>query len=132
VQLTGHDCLKKLGVTLIAANAPDHFLEDTPTAVLIRQVLGAVAQFEKSSLVAKLKGARDRKKATTGKCEGRKSMLESRPEVVKRAQELAQPQEGTVRGRSLREIASALHAEGFSSATGQPFTAKTVQGMLRR
>jgi DNA invertase Pin-like site-specific DNA recombinase len=36
VQLTGHDCLKRLGVTLIAANAPDHFLEDTPTAVLIR------------------------------------------------------------------------------------------------
>ena len=46
VQLTGHDYLKKLGVTLIAANAPDHFLEGTPTAVLMRQVLGAAAQFE--------------------------------------------------------------------------------------
>jgi hypothetical protein len=44
----------------IKIKTPDHFLEDTPTAVLIRQVLGVVAQFEKASLVAKLKGARDR------------------------------------------------------------------------
>ena len=30
VQLTGHDYLKKLGVTLVAANAPAHFLEAHP------------------------------------------------------------------------------------------------------
>jgi hypothetical protein len=34
----------------------------------VRQVLGAIAQFEKTSLAAKLKAARDRKKATRGKC----------------------------------------------------------------
>ena len=61
VQLAGHDFLKNLGVSLIPATAPDFFLEDTPTAVLVRQVLGAIAQFEKASLVAKLKAARDRK-----------------------------------------------------------------------
>jgi len=31
-----------LGVTLIAANAPDHFRADTPTAVSIRQMLGVL------------------------------------------------------------------------------------------
>jgi hypothetical protein len=37
-------------------------IEDTPTAVLVRQVLGAIAEFEKASLVvARLKAARDRK-----------------------------------------------------------------------
>ena len=45
VQLTGHDFLKSLGVSLIPATAPDFFTEDTPTAVLVRQVLGAIAQF---------------------------------------------------------------------------------------
>jgi DNA invertase Pin-like site-specific DNA recombinase len=65
VQLAGHDYLKKLGVELIPATAPDFFTEDTPTAVLVRQVRGAIAQFEKSSLVAKLKAARDRKIAHT-------------------------------------------------------------------
>jgi hypothetical protein len=34
--------LKARDVTLIAASAPTFFLEDTPTAVLVRQVLGAV------------------------------------------------------------------------------------------
>jgi DNA invertase Pin-like site-specific DNA recombinase len=42
VQLAGHDMLKAKGVTLVAASAPLHFVEDTPTAVLVRQVLGAV------------------------------------------------------------------------------------------
>ena len=44
-------------MTLIPASAPDHFTEDTPTAVLVRQVLGAIAQFDKASTVAKLKAA---------------------------------------------------------------------------
>ena len=34
----------------IPATAPDFFAEDTPTAVLVRQVLGAIAQFEKLPL----------------------------------------------------------------------------------
>ena len=32
------------------------FVEDTPTAVLMRQVLGAFAEFDKTTLVAKLRG----------------------------------------------------------------------------
>jgi DNA invertase Pin-like site-specific DNA recombinase len=68
VQLAGHDYLKNLGVALIPASAPDFFLEDTPTAVLVRQVLGAIAQFDKATLIGKLKAARDRKRAETGKC----------------------------------------------------------------
>ena len=34
---------------LVAASAPTHFIEDTPTAVLVRQVLGAVAEFENTN-----------------------------------------------------------------------------------
>ena len=51
VQLAGHDMLKGLGIAIIPASAPDFFTEDTPTAVLVRQVLGAIAQFEKASAV---------------------------------------------------------------------------------
>jgi DNA invertase Pin-like site-specific DNA recombinase len=78
VQLAGHDHLRKLGVTLIPATAPDFFTEDTPTAVLVRQVLGAIAQFDKATTVAKLKAARDRKIAAGEKCGGRKSYAEAR------------------------------------------------------
>jgi DNA invertase Pin-like site-specific DNA recombinase len=86
VQLAGHDMLKARGVTLIAASAPTHFVEDTPTAVLVRQVPGTVAEFEKTTLVAKLVAARRRKRIATGeKVEGRKSHAEARPDIVKLA-----------------------------------------------
>jgi resolvase-like protein len=49
VQLAGHDMLKDLGLSIIPASAPEFFTEDTPTAILVRQVLGAIAQFEKAS-----------------------------------------------------------------------------------
>jgi DNA invertase Pin-like site-specific DNA recombinase len=88
VQLAGHDHLKSLGVALIPATAPDHFIEDTPTAVLVRQVLGAIAQFEKASTVAKLKAARDRKIAAGEKCGGRRSYAERDPELVSLARQL--------------------------------------------
>src|SRR5215207_3319694 len=66
VQEVGHAMLKERGITLVAADSPDAFLDDTPTAVLIRQVLGAVSQFEKAMLVSNLKGARDRKAKALG------------------------------------------------------------------
>ena len=43
MQETGLRFLQGLGIALIAADSPDAFLDDTPTAVLIRQILGAVA-----------------------------------------------------------------------------------------
>jgi hypothetical protein len=53
--------------------------------VLVRQVLGAIAQFEKASTVAKLKAAPDRKRVATSKCGGRQSHMVARPDMVKLA-----------------------------------------------
>jgi DNA invertase Pin-like site-specific DNA recombinase len=69
VQEVGFAMLLGLGVTLIAADSPASFLDDGPTSKLIRQILGAVAAFDKAMTVAKLKGARDRVRRRTGKCE---------------------------------------------------------------
>jgi DNA invertase Pin-like site-specific DNA recombinase len=52
VQETGFRRLQADGITLIAADKPDSFVDDTPTAVLVRQILGAVAQFDKAMTVA--------------------------------------------------------------------------------
>jgi DNA invertase Pin-like site-specific DNA recombinase len=126
VQLAGHDYLKNLGVALIPASAPDFFLEDTPTAVLVRQVLGAIAQFEKATIVSKLKAARDRKREQTGKCEGRKSYVEANPALVNRAREMS----GQRPRLSLREISAALAAQGFTTPRGLPYSASAVASML--
>jgi DNA invertase Pin-like site-specific DNA recombinase len=130
VQLAGHDMLKARGVTLIAASAPMHFVEDTPTAVLVRQVLGAVAEFEKTTLVAKLAAARRRKRLATGeKVEGRKSHVEAHPEVVKLAKALARkkPKGGRL---SLRAISAEMAVRGVLNERGKPFNPKSVASML--
>ena len=129
VQLAGHDMLKAKGISLIAASAPTFFLEDTPTAVLVRQVLGAIAQFEKAGLVAKLAAARKRKRVANGKCEGRKSLSETRPEVVALAKSLGRkkPKGGQM---SLRAVSAEMAARGILNERGAPFNHKSVASML--
>ncbi len=129
VQLAGHDMLKAKGVTLIAASAPTFFMEDTPTAVLVRQVLGAVAQFEKATTVAKLAAARKRKRIANGKCEGRKSLSETNPEAVALAKSLRRkrPKGGQM---SLRAISAEMAKQGFLNGRGMPFNHKSIASML--
>lgn len=129
VQETGHKLLKDRGVALVAADSPEAFVEDTPTSVMIRQILGVVAEFEKASLVAKLKGARDRKRAATGKCEGAKSYIERDPSLVALAKRLHRyPVDG--RRRSLREVSNELAAAGYLSTAGTPYSPSAVMRMI--
>ena len=128
VQLAGHNMLKNMGIALIPATAPDFFIEDTPTAVLVRQVLGAIAEFEKASTVAKLAVARKRKRETTGKCEGRKSHVELRPDVVKLAKALHRKTKA--KRMSLRAIAAELAADGKLNEHGRPYNQKSIAAML--
>ena len=126
VQLAGHSYLKGLGVELVPTTAPDFFTEDTPTAVLVRQVLGAISQFEKASLVAKLRAARERKVAAGGRGTGRWRYDEARPEVVTLARELHD------QGMSYRKISAALAQRGYVTSKGKPYAASAVQTMLTR
>jgi|SRR5947209_10319377 len=129
VQLAGHDYLKGLGVALIPASAPDFFLEDTPTAVLVRQVLGAIAQFDKATMVAKLKAARDRKRKITGKVEGRKAYIEREGglSLIARVKALRDQRPRL----SLRKIAAELERENHVTAKGNRYSASAIQSMLK-
>ena len=123
--------LIKLGVRVITATGDE--LTDTtdPMKKAMRQIAGAFAELEKARLVAKLRGARERKRAkaesTTldgrGKCEGRKSLAERSPELVKAAHKLND-------GRSLRKIAAALAEQGFVTPSGKEYSATAVKSML--
>jgi DNA invertase Pin-like site-specific DNA recombinase len=124
VQEVGYEMLKERGINLIAADSPSAFLDDGPTATLIRQVLGAVSQFEKAMLVSKLRGARERKKATGVKVEGRKSLAEMYPQAVTLAKQLHGER------YSLREISAELAADGHLNAKGAPFGAQSIANMI--
>lgn len=126
VQETGYQALKAKGIELIAADSPESFVSDTPTAVLIRQILGAVAQFEKTMLVEKLRGARDRKSAKLGRrIEGNpawKAAPERAVKIARAAHERKLP---------LRAIAVELAAKGFLSPSGRQYGPQSVKRMLR-
>jgi DNA invertase Pin-like site-specific DNA recombinase len=133
VQETGYEMLKARGIELIAVDSPDSFVANIPTANLIRQVLGAVSEFEKAMLVEKLRGARERKRRETGKkVGGRKSYAETDGglETIALARNLRRyPVRG--RRRSLRDVAKALAEAGHLSSAGTPYTAAAVSRMLQ-
>ena len=131
VQETGWKRLNADGITLVAADAPDSFVDETPTAVLIWQILGAMAQFDKAMTVAKLRGARERKRRKTGrKVEGRKSHAERDPKMVELARQLHRP-DPNKRPISLRKVSAALAERGYVTRSGEPFSASSVASMLR-
>jgi hypothetical protein len=80
--------------------------------------------------VAKLRGARDRKRATGVKVEGRKSHAELRPEVVSEARRLYRRSPKTGERRSLREISAELASMGYLGATGRSFSPSIVKTMV--
>jgi DNA invertase Pin-like site-specific DNA recombinase len=126
VQETGYQMLKDRGIELVAADAPDSFLSDTPTATFIRQVLGAVAELEKAMLVNKLRGARDRKSVELGRrIEGNPNWVKVIPDTVINAARAAHSQ-----GLSLRQVGVKLAADGFLNQSGRPYAAQSVKRMV--
>ena len=130
VQEVGFAILRELGITLVAADSPASFLDDGPTSKLIRQILGAVSEFDKAMTVAKLKGARDRVRRRQGKCEGRKSYAEREGgrELVALARELHRNPNG--RPHSLRTVAARLAERGYVTPSGRHYSASAVTSML--
>jgi DNA invertase Pin-like site-specific DNA recombinase len=129
VQEVGHAKLRERGIDLIAADNPGSFIDDTPTAKLVRQVLGAISEFDKAMTVAKLRGARERKRREVGKCEGRKSWAEINPDLVREAKRLRR-RSPKGHQRSLRDVATELAKLGFFNQRGAEFSASSVQSML--
>lgn len=121
VQLVGYDMLTEMGITIIAANSPNHFKEDTPTGTLVRQVLGAIAEFEKSQLVHRLKKARDAKAARGEKAVGRKALAEKLdPQVVEDILTLR-----------ARKLSFAMIAKQINAETGLDLNAKQVDRVVK-
>jgi DNA invertase Pin-like site-specific DNA recombinase len=117
--------LQKHGFTLISVAEPDLMATD-PTRILMRQLMGAVAQYDKSQIVLKLRGARMRKRAKEGRCEGRK------PFGYYEGEEAAIARIKTLRadGLGFDRIAERLNAEGVPTRTGRRWHGVVVNRIL--
>ena len=131
VQILGHQKLQELGIQLIAVDSPTAFTEDTPTAELVRSLLGAVSQFEKATVVARLASGRERKKRLTGKGQGRKALTEVHPELQDKARQLRRKCRKTGKRLSYDKVAAALFEQGYATSKGNRYSAATVKGLVQ-
>lgn len=132
VQELGLLLLIKRGVTVYACNGDNLTETNDPMKRAMRQIAGVFAELEKHRLVSKLKAARDRKRASGSKVEGRKSYRERSPEMVALARKLYRRNPRTKERRSLREVAAALEHAGHVASSGRPFSAGAVRRMVKR
>ena len=98
-----------------------------PSVTFMRQILMAVAQYDKASIVRKLKHGREAKKAKTGRCEGRKpfGLLDGEKEVLRELLSMRRA------GYEFDEIASSLNALGMHTRSGHWWTAERVRCVYR-
>jgi DNA invertase Pin-like site-specific DNA recombinase len=119
--------LKQRGVTLISAAEPD--LDSDPGRVLFRQMMGAIAQYDRTMVVLKLRAARKRMRASQGRCEGRKPYGSRQGESAT----LARIQVMRQAGSTFDAIAAALNADAVPTRTaGRRWFGSTVAKIIRR
>ncbi len=98
-----------------------------PSVVLIRQILGAVAQWEKSVIVMKLKAAKDRKRRETGRCEGPKPYGATPAE-----QQIVQYAHGLKgMGHPYSHIAGSMNLSGYKTRTGKMWSKARVAHLFQ-
>jgi DNA invertase Pin-like site-specific DNA recombinase len=121
--------LRKRGIRLVTAAGIDLTDSADPMRVLVRQLLGAVAQYDKSQIVRKLAAARAAKRASGQRCEGRKpyGAVEGEERGIVRIRHLR-----TIKTYSLRRIAYTLNTEGVPTRSGKPWSAEAVRKVAAR
>jgi hypothetical protein len=113
------------GAKTIIVESPDRFARDLAVQLAGHDMLKELG----IAIIPKLASARKRKREREGRCEGRKPISQTRPEVVALARKLRRrkPKAGQL---SLREVSVVLAAQGYLNERGKPYAAKSVASML--
>lgn len=98
-----------------------------PTRKLIRQVMGALAEWEKSQTVLKLRKARQAVKRKTGRCEGRKpyGVTPEEQAILKVLQIFVRPE------HTIQEVADILNQEGLRTRFGTEWNRKSAFRIMK-
>lgn len=124
------------GVAIVTADTGENLsdADGDPSRKLIRQVLNAVAEYERSALVAKLRAARERKRRAGGHAVGCYAFGEhpDRPDERETLEMMRVARRGRPHHTSmgLREIAADLNRLGRRSRTGKPWTTSMIRDAL--
>lgn len=118
--------LRKRGIELISVHEPD-LCRDDPTRNLLRQIMGAIAEYDRCMVVLRLRSARQRMKTNTGRCEGRKpyGFRPGEADVIEHMKELR------AAGLGFDRIAEQLNAEGIKPRAGARWWGRSVNNALK-
>ena len=141
VQEIALEQINRDGLVLISATNGN--VDDTIESKLVRQVMGAFAEYEARATATRLRVARERKAEhnkhngiTTidgfGKCGGRPSYAELQPDLVKEAKRLRRRNPKTKKQRSYDKVAELLSAMGYTNQVGNPFNAMTIKNICNQ
>ncbi len=121
---------RKIGVKVISADGGVDLTlgNDEPTGKLIRQILGAVAEWEKCALVQKLRASRLRMRRAGQRCEGKKPYGYNADETRIVDLILSLRKEG----KSYVAIAERLNTDGMKSRSGKHWHPTQVQRIIQR
>lgn len=121
---------RKIGVRVISADGGIDLTlgNDDPSGKLIRQILGAVSEWEKCALVQKLRASRLRIRRAGGRCEGNKPYGHT-PEEQETVDSILSLRKS---GKSYVAIAEQLNGEGVKSRSGAKWHPTQVQRVIQR
>jgi site-specific DNA recombinase len=117
--------LNRKGFELVSVNEPDLCSAD-PYRSAMRQMLGVFAELDRKTIVLKLRAARQRKKAATGRCEGRLpyGTHEGEADIVARLKAMH------AAGSNYEAIAATLNREGVATRSGGQWYPATARRIL--
>lgn len=119
--------LRRRHVDLVSVAEPDLCIDD-PGRKLLRQIMGAIAEYDRAMITAKLAGARKRAKAKNGRCEGRKP-FGTRPGEAEAVGFMRQYRSD---GETFASIADLLNKSAHKTRTGKPWIGAVVCKILAR
>ena len=116
---------RKQSFEIVSVAEPD-LCSDDPSRTMVRQIFGAISQYERAMIVSKLRGARQRMRAKTGRCEGVKPFgtLDGESETLARLLALRKA------GSNYEQISSALNSENVKTRSGGEWYPATVRRIL--
>lgn len=133
LQETLVESLRDQGTPVLSASEPDLDMNtDDPTKVLIRQIIGAVSQYERAVIRGRMMAGKAAKAAQGGYLGGRVPYgfrLKQGEVVPDDAEQTVVALVGRLRtsGASLREIAARLDAQGFRPRDGDRWHPNTIR-----
>jgi DNA invertase Pin-like site-specific DNA recombinase len=134
--LLANDLVKRQGGKIVSTQgeASD---DDSPTGAFIKQVLDAVAEYERAMIKARMMAGRNAKKArglvTTNvipygfRSESGKLIQDEREQAI-----LAEVAALRAAGLSLRDISARLADQNMMARNGKPFSAKVLADLIKR